>query len=359
MGIGTFTNLGTFGQTFGGSYEVPAYEGFVEPTSNGLMDLLQESAHDAYQLEAALYVANVVHEQATMESAQQAELVFESVVSDTIAKLKKIFMDMWARVKSWFAAVLQRIKMLFQSGEKFISANKKALEAKNVLGFKYKGYEITFDKGVAKSNTISDDIEKRIREFEGMLSADAIPAGKVEESLADYKERILSEIGFDNVAEMKKAIVIAFHNDEEDTDEIEDFGKNSKQELMDLVKNANKTINAVNKEKARLDKQFNAIIKKLDGVGKEIANSKDGSDAERGAKVMNVNRGTKVIQYLMTLMTAAAAASVEGVQFTAKHAESVLKKYLTYKPTKESAVDEEFDQTLENLSILDRAMKLI
>lgn len=364
MGIGTFTNLGVT-QFGGSSIDVPAYEGFVEPTSNGLMDLLQESTQDFYQLQAALYVADVVHEQATLESAQDAEAIFESVVKDSLAKLKKIFSDMWAKVKSWFASVIQRAKLLFQSGEKFINANKKQLDEKNVLGFKYKGYKWDVASGQAKAEHFVDLAKKSIEQQAKVIdfAAKQVRAPKVDgsapEGLDEVKEKVFNAMGVEDISEMKKEIYLAARSGEEEAKEIEDFSANSKAELMELVKNSSKAISAIEKAKKATDAEYQRIIKALDAASKAIGEG-GGDDKGRAQAVNIVNRAAKMVQFLLTIISAADAALIDNINTSAKAATATLKKYLTYKPAKESYTGEgDGDVTLESMSILDRAMKLV
>lgn len=362
MGKGTFTNLGLGSLTgVNESLTVPVYEGYVQPGMEGIMSITQEFAQDFHQLNSALYVANVVHEQVSMESATEADAVLESVVKDTVEKIKKFFMNLWSKLKAWFQATITTLKNMFLSGKKFIDANKKRLTEKNVLGFKYKGRKIT-DPALPEQviTKISSAIDK---EADGLTAGSATSKidseGKFKQSPEEEKEELLKSIGYDEVSELTKDIRLAFFDgkEPEEADEIEDFSANSKQELISIVSNASKAIRMVEKSKTDADKELGKVIKELNNIIRDV-NKGDDDDKTKSISVALVSRVSNNIKYLFTLLNAAAGAVVEGIKSSSKEAERILRKYLTYKPAKEGF---EFDGGEETVteSLLDQAMKLI
>lgn len=348
-----FTNLGINLDT---TPQAGVYEGHVEPTGAGLMDIMQEASAEFDKFNSALYVMDVVHEQATLESAQEAEAVFESVVKDSLTKIKEFFVNLWNKITAWFKAVFIKLKNMFLSGKKFIDANKKLLNEKNVLGFKYKGRKITVEEGGTKVEEISNKIDQLIEDEKRIND----PISKTEETSEEARERLLKAVGFDEVSEISKEIRLAFFNGEEpdEADEIEDFSANDKRELIELVSNSGKAIKAVEKEKVKIDKALRDIIKEIDSTIKKV-NSGSSDDKQKAVIISNLTRSSNNIKYLFSLGTTVVSAAVEGIKAASKDAERILKKYISYKPAKESFESGFEGGQVVNESLLDRAMKLI
>lgn len=359
--MGTFTNLG-LGNLSGvqeSTFEVPVYEGYVDPSLDGIMAITQETAHDFYQLNSALYVADVVHEEATLESAGRAEEILESVVSDSVEKMKKYFMNLWSKLKAWFASAIAYLKNMFVSGKKFVEANKKRLNEKNVLGFKYKGRKLTpSETGVQ----VADKVVAIIKDEQADLtSAPSMTDGKFDKTPQEEKEALLKQVGYEEISELTKEIRLSYFGgqDSDDADEIVDFGANDKSELMELVSNSGKAVSNVEKLRTATDKAIAGIIKELNAAAGKANKDESAADRDKAINIAVINRKVNNIKYLLTVHNAAIGATVEGIKAQSKDAERVLRKYLTYKPAKES-----FDTTggsgeVVTESLLDRAIKLI
>lgn len=364
--MSTFLN---FGKTASATeqLDIPVYEGFIEPTGSGLMDLLAESAQDSYQLQAGLLIADIALENTLVtEGMDAASVVLESVVGDSVKKAKANIVKLFAKVRAWFTQMIQNLKVMFTSGEKFIDKYGKMIDEKDVKGFEYKGRQLTVEAGSNTATKLRGAISAKINETVAKVetvkthitAANKNAEGGAGASSEDMKKAVLTAAGVEEVTDIKKNVVLAFYGAKEEAYEIKDFSANGKGELKDIVKNASKAIAEVEKAKAETEKSFTAVIKALDKAGSEVASDSD--NANRGAAVVHLNKMTAVAQYGLTLLSTVSAAQVDALKSTAKDAEKTLKKYLSFNPKadKEQATKES-TTVVEESSLLSLSMRLI
>ena len=84
------------------SVTVENYKGFVDPSLAGIQSINAEASLEAYQLNASLYVSDVIMEEAVIEGAAEPEVLLEGVAKDSLTKLKEMFQKFWSKVRAWF-----------------------------------------------------------------------------------------------------------------------------------------------------------------------------------------------------------------------------------------------------------------
>lgn len=372
--MSTFLNFSPVTESAQLEFDVPVYEGYVDPSGSGLMDILAEAAQDSYQLQAGLLIADIALEHTLVtEGLDQASILLEGVAGDITEKAKKNITALWSKFRAWFDSALQSLKAMFTTGEKFIEKFGKVIEEKDVKGFKYKGRKITVDAGGAKADKTKGAINaelnlivKKVEDIQRHINT-ATNAASNESDIGDVKaikDRILKASGAESIGDIKKEITLAYFNNEKEDKEISDFSENSKSELISIVKSASKAIAEVKKAKDETDKEFATVLKALNQAAKEIKGGEN--NEERGRAVVYLNKQIAAIKYTLTLQGTVSAARVDGLKATAKDAEKALKKYLSFNPkkAKEEAPKAEDKKPLalpvgESSSLLEHSMKLI
>lgn len=361
-----------FGKTLTEStIDIPEFQGHVEPTLEGALEIVYESSREMAEYNASLYIADVLAEQSVMEGAS-FEVVVEGVVKDSFNKLKEVFKNMWAKVKSWFANAKKLYKQLTLKGKDFIKEFRselleKARKAKG-KGFQYKGYNYTPEAAEARVNKATAVFMKHISissdSMETVASqlasaSDAAEVGK-EYDAAEEIEEMWKAVGFDNVSELNKAILEEARNGADEKEMLEDFEGNSVEELITFVEHGADAIKAAEKLEKDLDKGFTRILKALQGAeakATQLEGKAEGEEAKKAAAVTAlVSHRSKVSKQAISAMMSVAGVQSAYVREVVSASTSALRALLSFRIKGEkSGVKESFGEE----SILGAAMKSV
>lgn len=102
----------------------------VEGTIESGFKIAHECYRDVLQLNAGLYVSDILIETSLTEGASydEVEALTEGAFGDFIAKIKKKFEELIKKIKAWFKKIFDNISILFTSYDKFYSKYKKRFE---------------------------------------------------------------------------------------------------------------------------------------------------------------------------------------------------------------------------------------
>lgn len=337
--------------------------GFVNTSLSGLQEILTESARDMFQLNASLYISDVLMEHAVLEGAATPEVLLEGFVSSTWEKLKQIFTAMWEKVQGWFTKVKRQFEIWFSRGQEFVKKFKDELRDKNVKGFKYTGYHYTISKG-------EETVDKHIATLKSELASSVdFDLSKVlrsdqEDSIrnnaaGDYdtkeaKENLLNKLGASEQSELLAEVAKEFRNGADEPTEFEDFSGNSRDEMIAWLEKGSEHLNNVKKQQKDLNDSFGRVLNSIKAAKSKIAGSKT-TDAEVGKFTAFASHKYDVAQYALSLMTNINGVHVKAIKAATNEFERVLKSFLSFKPAKEGF--EETQQTKETNSILEAALR--
>lgn len=334
---------------------VEAYEGYVGEGLAGMQTILAESAQDAYNLLAGMYISDVIMEESVLEGAATPEVLMEGFMKDSFAKVRAMFEKLWSKVKAWFAKAKKHLQLVFTSGENFIKKYKTEIENKATGGFTYEGfaYDIAGGDGVAdaKAKVLADTVADAVAfDIDHVSTEDQVNSiqgnaakHKSSYNLSEEKEKVLTKLGNKELSSVLKGIIKAYRGNKEEKAEFKDFSGNSKAELVKIVEDSKGNIKKVESAQKVLDEQFARVlasIKKAESkIGSAEAKGEEAS-SKRAKAVAYAQHKYQLAQFAITTMSSISAAKVEAYKESAKHAESTLKSFLRYKPTKESFTPE-------------------
>lgn len=354
------------------SVAVENYKGFVDPSLAGIQSINAETALEAYQLNASLYISDVIMEEAVIEGAAEPEVLLEGVVKDSLTKLKEMFQRFWAKVRAWFEKAKKTLQMIFTSGEAFIKKFEEDINMKNVRGFTYEGFKYTLENGRKAVKEKVDAVEAFLNETVGFNleeEAQRTTYGQktsiegrehsAEYNTTEEKEKLVKQLGAEELSEVLAEVSKAFRNGKEEKEEFEDFSGNSKQELIAIVKNMKKHISEVEKQQRQTDNDFKKVLSAIQNAQSIINHQKaEGEDAaQKKAKMLTfANHKFQLAHYALTVINSLYGVEIDAYKEAAREAEATLKAYLRFKPAKEGfeIVDDE-----QTGSILESAMKFI
>lgn len=339
-------------------------------------NILVESYKDTYQLEAGLYIADIIMEQKVVMESANAEVLLEAVAGNLFDRIKKLFKNIWEKIKSWFDAFVKNIKLMMVSGKKFIKEFGDELRKKTTSGFKYMGYEYSSD--FKSIETIHDKCISVVTKHVGALdfskavelgeNKEITPKMRVEhateghgankafandnsEAIAEWKEGICSEVlskctsPEEISTEMKDLLGKKV--------ECQDFDNLDKATMITIVEKAEKIIQEINKACAEHEKTINKIISDVNKIEKQF---KDLDESAKGKTTSVITAITSRLSFLVTLRGSITKTYANVLKEQAKDCESTLKAYVRFRPAK--AVKESFDEEgFEN--ILESALNFI
>lgn len=352
--------------------QAPSYDTIAMIGTDAEFDnILVESFKDTYQLEAGLYIADILMEQKVVMESANAEVLLEAVAGNLFERIRTLFKKMWEKIKSWFEAFVKNIKMMMVSGKKFIKEFGSELRKKNATGFKYMGYEYSSDVNTietihnvcikkvtdhvskldySKAAQLSKGIEvspkQRIENAANGKGASAGFADDNSESIAEWKEKVCGEIR--NNCSTPEEISAEMRELLGSKIECKDFDNMDKSEMITAVDTFEKTIEEVNKACAEQEKSINKIIANVNKIEKEFKNI---DESVKGKATSVITAITSRLSFLITLRSAVTKTYASIVKEVAKDCESTLKAYIRFRPAKavkESAGEESFENILES-----------
>lgn len=329
--------------------------GEIMGTMEASDQILYEAAEDFYKINAGLYISDILIEQAVTEGSADPEALMEGTIKDFFKKIIEALKKFWAKVKAWFKGVIENIKVLFMSGEKFIKEYEKKLKEKKATGFKYRAYKYNSDASFKLGTKVGAEAAK-VLNLPTSINADAsvedakAKFGEIAElDSTDFVEKVCSSIASNckTISDIKKECIKVCHNNSDEPQDWVDFNGNSKDEMIDGVKNYKKSMDIVNKMATETDAKFSNLIKAFTSLEKSI---KDNSSLTSVIGKVSTNAKSVISLYQGFNATAISLAKEEYATYL-----SILKRYAVYKDksaTKESAT------TVEG-SLLESAMALL
>lgn len=346
--------------------EVPVYEGYVEDGLAGIQTINAEATMESFQLSAGMYISDVIMEESVLEGTATPEVLMESFVKDTFAKLQAILEKLWAKVRAWFDKSKRFLQILFSTGAKFIEKFRKEIEEKTAAGFTYEGFHYTMKAGddawKGKEAELKKAITDAVGDIKGFTVADQKASIQGAEDTKDsYKhseeqEAIIKSLGADNISDVLKGLKKAYRNGKDAKEEIKDFAANSKAELISLVADAKTNLSKLAAYQKGIDEDFARVITAIKGAKGAISGQKESENANRGKQITFAEHKIKMAQFALNVSTQLIAVNVDAIKEAAKGAEKALKSYLHYKPAKENFVAAGEG---EEGSILESAMRFI
>lgn len=354
---------------------VEAYQGFVDPSFAGLQTILAESTAESMQLQAGLYISDVLMEEAVFEGAAEPEVLLESVVGDTWSKLRKKFEALWAKVQAWFAKAREWLQLKFTTGEKFVKKYEDEILKKQATGFSYKGYKFTLDEGSKTVDTMIDKLGAELtkavgfkvdedqKTVAGQKAAISQHAKSDSYDISAAKRELLAAAGSEEIKDLTNDAYKSFRGGESETSEFENFNGNSKEAMVKWLEAAPSSLRELDKAKSAMDADFKRVLDSIKAAQNSIKREKtDGEDA-KSAKNSNVafaSHKYTLAHFALTSIGTLNGVRVKAFKDAATQFEKTLKAYLSYKPAKENAtIIEEDLENQEPASILESALRFV
>lgn len=302
-----------------------------EGTHEEMQNILMESAQDMYEIQTGLLIADVVIEESVLESAvgmEEIESVMESVIKDSLTKLKEFFIDLRNKIVAWFKKAVDNIKIFFSTGEKFIKeyGDRIRAAAANAKDFEYEGIKYTPEAGFAKTKEASAKLKELVSEIakgtERELTSNLASLKEKPEN-KDYKEEINAKFGVKSLGEISTNIQEAFGKEkgaDKETIKNPDFGK-----MLSVLQNKKTYIKDV--ETIR-DDAAKSIQEMLDLIDTAQRLAKSQKDANKGAIASFVSQASKKARTLISLNNSIGSVSIKMIKEVAKSYEGVLKKLI-------------------------------
>lgn len=343
-------------------------EGFVDSSLSGLQTVLSESAYEAYQLQAGMYISDVLMEEAVFEGTSTPEILIEGFLKNSWDRLVKIFEDLWKKVQGWFAAAKQSLQVLLLSGEKFVAKFGDVIKKKDAKDFKYEGYKYTLSAGSDKVGAHIANLEKGLNEAVGFKideTSMTVAGQKDQFTKADHKEaydlsqekkNLLSKLGNEDLSAILADVREEFRNGAKDATEISGFSANSKEQMLELVKDSKTIVGNLDKAYKVLKADFERTLTSVKQA-KNILSKEDDKKATNKAKVTAfANHKYQLAHFALTTMSSLHATEVSCIKEAAKAFQKALKSFISAKAEKVEATKPE---ATKESSILEAAFQIL
>lgn len=322
----------------------------VQPTMEASDAILYEFAEDMYKIQAGLYISDVMIEQAVAEGAAPEALV-EGAIGDFFKKIGAAIKKLWDKVVAWFKAVAENVKVLFTSGEAFVKKYEKVIKEKKDNGFTYVGYKYS----EVKANVNDVDVSK-ITDALGKLDAkstkDDLPASVkelVDIDEAEFKRTLctVGEVRADSISEMKSDLVKMARSNMVVAKELTFSSGNSKDEMINVIKNHKELMTTIKNGQDKMNKEFGKLLKTVKGLESKFKENTDLTGV--------ISTLTGKAKFAVSVAQAVSASKISVEREMYREYLATLKKFVMWKPAKESA---EVVET-GSKSILESAMELL
>lgn len=321
------------------SESIPVYEGFVDPTPEGLEILVLECFND-FEYESTLEQSGTGSGKSKWGSVNQ------------------ILKDLFARLKAWFDQAVQRFNEIFNIKALFVKKYKDTILKKSTKGFTYTSYPYEIAEGEAYVYKVLDGVEKVFEELEVAkdFKTQANNARNHDgDMLWDFYRNVA---GFDALklngnherSMINEAVKFIFRGREKHPIAIEEFAGISPQTMMDSLLNYSKTLTSIRKAKDKSEKFGRKLIDYTWRVDNE--SRKQGIDSDKiVARSVTVMEMAKIVP---TLTSAYYQISVEYLNTFHR----VLREFLAFKPEADKEV-KLLKTTANESAIFEQASSLI
>lgn len=223
----------------------------LDAAAEALENFNMESTNELLELQAASYLEDLVIENMIFDDFDEDKIegVMEGKFKEKANGLKEKVMGWWKKIKAWFASAYQTVINFFQSGEKLVNKYRNAI-----------GPAMSRSNVKVKMNKYKD-LETATKAVEAMCDK-LKSVGQSDAEKNDGKAAILSVIGADDKADVKKKVRDMFIEKEKVEMQIKDI--DSKQAIK-YVGNKKAIISSLKVTEKRIDTEFKQILSNLKG----------------------------------------------------------------------------------------------
>lgn len=246
-------------------------ENYEDP-SVALYEIVAESDQEFMELQAAMYMGDLVLESMMYENFDEEEIasVMEGAIKERIQSMIEALKRQWAKLVAWFKQTIENIKNFFTKGEELVKKNKaeipKKMKASKVTAKVNEYFPV---------NTAIGRCEKMISNVKGAGQGNV-------ENVEDAKSAILKQAGANDMQGVAKTVRAAFIQTEKPVEKkIAELDPNI---VMDYVANKKSILDGINKAKSNIDKEFQEILNGL----KQIESRSEGDAGELASKKVKV-----------------------------------------------------------------------
>ena len=312
---------------------------YPEADETTIDEIETEAARDFAMLEAASYIIDVAtFETALVRGKSAASVVMENAVTDTFKKIKEFLIKIAKKIKAFFLKLIQNIKVFFMKGTDFVKKYKSELNSKSKKGFSKSYHEMKysdisaldgFASGFTKQyeSSLSFVDEKKISEH--------MRKTKVEEELSEeaFEKSIKSVTGgkVTEVGGLKEYLQDQCGMDGEKSS-IEEFASGpSVSDMIKYVEESAKIIKDAEEAQKESEKQYTALIQKLDKFASELS-SKDEEKEANGNVATYARRMANTARKYSSFVLACRKAKIEVATDMVRESVSVLKSFMYFNP---------------------------
>jgi hypothetical protein len=313
---------------------------YPEADDSSIDEIETEATRDFAMLEAASYIIDVVTvETALIKGESEAGLLMENAIVDTFKKLKDFLIKIAKKIKAFFLKLIENIKIFFMKGTDFVKKYKTQLTSKSVKGFSKKyhemkyaqlnavdgfanGFKSNFDRNLdmVDNDKISDKMrdgkaeEEELSDEEFEKSIKNVTGGKITE-VSGIKEYLREQCGMDGAAS-----------------EIDEFKSGpAVAAMIKFVEESTKIIKDAQEAEKESEKQYSALISKLDKCAKDYASKNE--DAEKNGNVASwVRRYANKTRKYASFVLACRKAKIDVAIEMQRESVSVLKSFMYHNP---------------------------
>jgi hypothetical protein len=348
----------------------------VNHTTSCLGRILCEFAEDMYKINSGMYISDIMMEEAALEG-QDLTGVVENFITDLFDKVVDGLKKIWAKIKSWFASVKKWFQRIWLKGEEFIKKFKNEILEKRATGFEYEGYEYNFGNGnkiIADVRTKAEEVATKVatnlkhtwEEHKATLTARAGGDSAVDmkkrtdekfETDKDWDTAVKTITGtYGTETKMHEAATKAYRGGSDDKKTIKNWSGTSASAMCEFILKLKEETRSFDEDEKAFDDMLKECISALEQAKDEF---KDQGE-KTGYVGSVVNHQTSILKRAITFYSAAMNVKKNAYSTAAAEYESVLKKWLSYKPAKEANAS--YASGFESNgtgSLLENAMKLV
>lgn len=322
-----------------------------------LMKISQESSYMFYQINAGMYISDILIEQQVLEGAN-LEPLLESFGEELIGKLKLAISMIIKKIKDFFMKLERNLQILFLNSRDFVAMFNKELMSKNDTGYEYESYRYTYSSGEQKITTIANKIVTyTTKYFGGLGNIDDLSDVELQkelikenkfgiENVEEEKKAMLNEAGTKSFDELSKEVNKAFRGDKEEKSKFKDFNNVPKQTMMLFILSKDKLVSSIKKDEENILTYYSRVLKALDIAGKKIKEEK-----EYSKNVTVVSSLSNLLKYAGSILLSLSRIRITVIKEMYSEYGRILKGYLRFDPNKK--------KNEPNKSVLETALKYL
>lgn len=320
----------------------------VQPTMEASDQILYEFAEDMYKAQAGLYISDIIIEQAVSEGAEPEALV-EGTVKDFFKRIKDALKKLWDKIVAWFKSIIENLKVMFSSGEKFIKKYEKAINEKKDDKFEYTGFKYDMNAllTIPELPKSLDEVAKQIETNYEDLKDDEFDVDEGKKEVLASTAATCGLSGIDSVDELKKELVSKLRGGDVAKSTFTFSSGNGKGQMIDLVKNHSKILKGINKYYTDFNNAMSKVIKACEKAENKV---KEGGNTTVFSKLVTVYK------YGISLAQAVCSVRISIQKEAYGACLATLKRFVMWKPAKESF---EGETETGSKSILESAISML